>query len=217
MVKLLIFDAGDILYTFPWQTWLRITDAFFKKHNIDSRLQAKKWKQIEPLVTTGALGLREAHKFVFKELGASERVGRAWTALDNWIVRNFCKRKPGVKRTLLALKKAGYKLAVLSDSVHGRRTKWLIFKRIGLEGVFDAVFCSCDIGHVKPSPAAYRLVMRHFGAKPAETVFIGHSRDELDGASAIGIRTIAVDREKGARADYYARKFSDIPAILRLF
>ena len=106
-------------------------------------------------------------------------------------------------------------MAVLSDSVHSNKIKSAMLKNKGIDKFFDAVFCSCDIGYQKPEREAYFTVLNRFKAKPEEAIFIGHSKDEIEGARKYKIKTIAIDWDKGTKSDFYVKKFSEIPKILK--
>ena len=42
------------------------------------------------------------------------------------------------------------------------------------------------------------------------TAFVGHKASELEGARAVGMKTIAFNYENSAKADFYIRRFSDL-------
>jgi FMN phosphatase YigB (HAD superfamily) len=48
------------------------------------------------------------------------------------------------------------------------------------------------------------------GLTARQTAFIGHDVDELAGAQTVGMKTIAFNYDKKARADYYIDQFSDL-------
>lgn len=214
MIKLLIFDAGDVLIERPGARWLTAYRAFNRKWHITPSAHTAEWERVKADALTGRLNLLEAHKRVFYKLGLPLLAALEWHNLDKKLINKLIHRKRHIIGTLARLKAAGYKLAILSDSVHTERTKRRILQTLGLERYFDAVFCSCDIKHVKPEPEAYLTVLRHFKVEPAEAVFIGHAADELAGAAHLGIRTIAIEPERGSRADFCVKRFSQIPAVL---
>lgn len=215
MIKLLIFDAGDLLWE-PLSTRLtKLYRRFEQKWHITSRQHDAAWQEVAPLAQNGRLGLLEAQKRYFYKLGLPQSAALEWHNLDKKIVATLCRCKPAVRTTLPKLKRLGYKLAILSDSVQYERILRRRMQTLGIEKYFDSVFSSCEIRHVKPEPAAYRTVMRHFNVRPNETVFVGHAVDELDGAARLGIRTIAIDGDRGASADFCSKRFSAIPALIK--
>jgi FMN phosphatase YigB (HAD superfamily) len=51
----------------------------------------------------------------------------------------------------------------------------------------------------------------------AQAVFVGHKASELDGARAVGLKTIAFNFEKSAQADFYIEEFSDLLELSLIF
>jgi len=80
--------------------------------------------------------------------------------------------------------------------------------------LFDKVFCSSDIGYEKPHKKAFFAVLNYFKLKPSEAVFVGHSKDEIEGARKHRIKTIAINWDRGTKFDFYAKRFSEIPKVL---
>ena len=116
--------------------------------------------------------------------------------------------------TLAALKAEGLKLAVLSDT-ESRETR--VRKRLatlGIDRYFDAVLTSIDIGHVKPSPEAYATALRRLNVGAAETIFVGHDQDELDGARRCGLTAVAFNHDEGVVANRYIRHFDELVPIV---
>ncbi|MCX6034488.1 MAG: hypothetical protein NTV38_05870, partial [Chloroflexi bacterium] len=50
-----------------------------------------------------------------------------------------------------------------------------------------------------------------------QAVFVGHKSSELDGARAVGIKTIAFNFEEGVTADFYISHFSDLLKNILLY
>jgi len=68
-----------------------------------------------------------------------------------------------------------------------------LFKKLGLKKGkhYDKLFLSHLIGYEKPHPKAYIKVLEYFKVKPEETLFVGHDREEIEGAKKVGIKTIS--------------------------
>ena len=86
----------------------------------------------------------------------------------------------------LTLRKAGYKLGILSNM------PWDFLERYGhtvelFERADVAVF-SCEVSLIKPEPAIYRELIARLACKPDEIVFFDDIRENVDGALAEGIR-----------------------------
>ena len=117
----------------------------------------------------------------------------------------------GVLPTLHELKRRGFKLGIVTNTAHPTEVKlgWLRQEGVGGD-VFDAVASSCEVGISKPEPGIYEAALGQLEAAAPYAAFVGHATDELDGASAVGLITVAYNFEPDARADYYVRHFSDL-------
>ncbi len=213
MIKLLIFDYNGIIADFPAERWYYIMGIFMKRHDIDSKRQDMLWKRIKDSVDNGKVSLSKAQDITLKKLGVNNEIIKKWKELDVKIIENNSKLRPFVLPTIKKLKKK-YKIAILSDAVHGRKIKHETLRRNKMNMLFDGIYCSCDIGIKKPDKRAFFTVLNRFKVKPSEAVFIGHSKDEVEGARKFKIRTIAVDWNKGVKSDFYIKKFSEIPKII---
>ena len=60
--------------------------------------------------------------------------------------------------------------------------------RLPLLQRFDAVLMSCEVGHVKPEPAFYRLALERAGCAPHEAAFFDDLPEFVEAANALGIR-----------------------------
>lgn len=212
MIKLLIFDAGDLLWTCSAKDLERAMEKFFKKNKIDGDIINSRWNKIKDRVEVGKIKYDDAIKIQFKGLVANKKIIREWMDIhyeEKAFTRNLC---PYVRPTLKRLKKM-YKLAMLTDDYKDKRYKINICKRLGVN-LFDDIFSSQDIGFKKPQKGAFFTVLKHFRVKPNEAVFIGHSKDEVEGARKIKIKTIAYKWDRGTKSDFYVKSFSEIPKVL---
>lgn len=72
----------------------------------------------------------------------------------------------------------------------------------GLEGQFDAVVISGEVGVDKPDPLIFYLAMEALHCSPKEALFVGDSLGaDIAGAQAAGFRAILIDR-RGAHRDF---------------
>lgn len=67
--------------------------------------------------------------------------------------------------------------------------------------LFDGIVFSCRIKKVKPEPGIFEHLLREHRIQPTETVFVDDLRENLDAASAFGIRTIQFVSPAQCRAD----------------
>ena len=59
-----------------------------------------------------------------------------------------------------------------------------------LETWFDIVIVSCEVGLCKPQPGIYRLCLERLEVPAASALFVDDRRENLEGAEAVGLRTL---------------------------
>jgi len=111
---------------------------------------------------------------------------------------------PEVKDALLALKKTGVRLAILSNGDPDMLDTAV--RSAGLEHQFDQLLSASEVGVFKPSARVYRLAMTKFGASREDITFVSSNRWDVAGAAAFGFRAVWVNRSHAP--DEYA----DMPA-----
>lgn len=189
MIKGFIFDIGDIIYDIPL-----------------------KYKYISPLMTS--LGIEQ---ILFKITSFMVKQGfykKKYTQSDIEKLKKRIKPREGVVETLKALKKRKFKIVLLTDTIQSPEKVNSRLNALGVLGYVDAVVCSSQIGTYKPHREAYYAALKSTKAKYSEILFVGHAKDELDGARNAGLKTIGYNLDRGAKADYYAEHFSDIISIV---
>jgi len=91
----------------------------------------------------------------------------------------------GVHETLNALRKAGYKLGLLSDFPPVIKLEYL-----GLTGFWDAVHCSEDTGTLKPHPLSFLNLAEAMSLPPENILYVGNSHSyDVIGAARAGMKT----------------------------
>ena len=117
---------------------------------------------------------------------------------------------PGVPETMRQLKQQGFLLGIITDTALSLHIKLEWFEKAGFGNVWDAIISSKEMGVRKPSPKIYQAALDQFGVAPQRAAFVGHKKSELDGAKAVGMRTIAFNYDRDASADFYLDSFSDL-------
>jgi putative hydrolase of the HAD superfamily len=139
-----------------------------------------------------------------------EGTRRGWRldlALLPELVRGLTVRREVVE-CVLALRKRGYKTAIVTNNVRefGFRSSWR--HATPLEDLFDAVVDSCEVGFRKPDPRIYRLALERLGGvAPEEAVLLDDFEVNVTGARALGMHAILVG------ADWRAA-FEELDALL---
>jgi HAD superfamily hydrolase (TIGR01549 family) len=129
-----------------------------------------------------ALGMNEdACERVGERLDAAHSERHLWCGLD-----------PEAPRVLEELKRAGLRLAVISNTEDGRARDSLA--AAGIVDSFDAVIDSHLVGCKKPEAAIFRLALERLGVEALEAAFVGDSyaHDALAARNA-GLRAILLD------------------------
>ncbi|WP_051799285.1 haloacid dehalogenase type II [Catenuloplanes japonicus] len=99
---------------------------------------------------------------------------------------------PEVAATLTALRADGHRIVALANSPQATVDAQLA--HAGLAPLFDAVYSAETVRALKPSPAAYRLVLDTEQTDPARTAMVAAHDWDIAGAHAAGMRTAFVAR-----------------------
>ncbi|MDQ1522489.1 MAG: hypothetical protein QOE47_413, partial [Pyrinomonadaceae bacterium] len=104
----------------------------------------------------------------------------------------WCAPDDEAARVLGALKDAGLRLAVISNTEDGRLDELL--ELVGLKQHFDLLIDSHVVGQRKPDAGIFQLTLARLGLEPREAVFIGDSyaHDAL-AALSVGMRAVLLD------------------------
>jgi putative hydrolase of the HAD superfamily len=94
--------------------------------------------------------------------------------------------------------KDGYMLGIVTDTANPVHAKLSWFERGGFGHVWDSIISSKELGTRKPDPKIYHAALQQLGLTPDQAVFVGHKASELDGARAIGMKTIAFNPDRDA-------------------
>ncbi len=211
-VRALLFDAGDILYYRPRRG--RKLKAFLKELHIkldDNHLAEK--KLLDQRAYRGQITpdqYREALLRIYQVTDPEqvERGKRLLIEEDN----DVC-FFDGVRDTLVALKAQGYLLGIVTDTASPLHVKINWFERGDIGHFWDSIISSQELGVRKPDAKMYQAALQQLGLQAQEALFVGHKPSELDGARAVGLKTVAFNYEPGAQADYYIEKFADLLAV----
>jgi putative hydrolase of the HAD superfamily len=137
------------------------------------------------------------------------RLGSSGTAsireqVDRLIYRGwdsfFTKIKlyPHVKETLVNLRRAGLKLALLSDFPPERK-----LKALGLDGLWDLVLCSELTGALKPDPRPFTSLVRGLDVEASGILYVGNSLAyDVRGAKNAGLRAALISPRRRGKADF---------------
>jgi HAD superfamily hydrolase (TIGR01662 family) len=121
-------------------------------------------------------------------------ITRAWERHENFELYD------DVPDALAALRTAGLRIGLVSNSA---RDVWEFAQHHGLD--VDAGISSFHHGHTKPHASIFRAVLDLLEVDPPDAVMVGDTiADDIEGARALGMRAILLDRD-GARPDFEPR------------
>lgn len=217
-VQGLVFDMGDVLYDATvWRRWLL---QLLHRMGLHTQYRAfyKVWDcDFLDDVHCGRREYGEAFQAFLLSSGLSrgqiDEVEAASQARKRTLEGNT-RPFPGVRGTLERLHNAGMLLAVLSDSESRAEDLRSRMARLGIGRYFSATVSSIDLERTKPDPACYLAALGELGLTAAQAAFVGHDIEELDGARAVGMRTLAFNYETGVTADRYLSRFEDLTQLI---
>ncbi len=134
-------------------------------------------------------------------------ITRGWERHENFELYD------DVPEALAAIRSAGLRIGLVSNSARDVRE---FARHHGLD--VDAGISSFHHGRTKPHASIFRAVLDLLGVEPPEAVMVGDTiADDIEGALALGMRAILVDRE-GSHADFEPRveSLAELPPLLGL-
>jgi phosphoglycolate phosphatase len=117
---------------------------------------------------------------------ALERFGAHYERLNGGAARPF----HGVVEGLARMRQARLRLACVTNKP--MRFTQPLLRKTDLARFFDTIVTGDEAGHRKPHPEPFLQACRRLGAVPSETVVIGDSANDAQGARAAGCRVLLV-------------------------
>ncbi len=124
--------------------------------------------------------------------------------------------------TLEALKRAGYRIGLISNAADDDNTQALIDKA-KLRSLLEYIISSAQFGRRKPDPSIFRSALDYFGIPGEQAVMVGDSfRADIVGAHRAGMQGIWITRRTlesadpaEQPADAVVKTLDEIPGILQ--
>jgi putative hydrolase of the HAD superfamily len=203
-VRAVLFDVGGTLLHPDWERLARLASSGAGREFVPAEL-GRKFKEMMCAVDA-AMGRGEPapedskkRNWVFRRVyraleiddatceSLSEQLDATHAERHLW-----CAPDREAARVLGALKEAGFRLAVISNTEDGRLDELLELAE--LKTHFDLSLDSHVVGQRKPDPGIFHLALAQLGLEPREAVFIGDSyaHDAL-AALSVGMRAILLD------------------------
>ncbi|MBX5492514.1 MAG: HAD-IA family hydrolase [Chloroflexi bacterium] len=132
----------------------------------------------------------------------------------SWIGGELFPLYPDVPAALAALRAAGYRLGIISN--------WeprlpALCERLGIHEHFDFVVVSEREGVVKPHRRMFERALELAGVSPSAAIHVGDSyAEDIEGARAVGIAGVLIDRKRHGRVPYRPtiHSLAELPALL---
>jgi HAD superfamily hydrolase (TIGR01549 family) len=136
----------------------------------------------------------------------AEEMTRAWEQAEHFELYE------DALAVLEDLRARGLKLGLLSNTA---RDLTRFVAHHGLD--VDAVLTSRAHGKTKPHEAIFRAMLERLGVEAGAAAMVGDTlEDDIEGAQAIGMRAVLVDREDRYPGVPFAGEYARIPSLLAL-
>jgi len=209
-LRAIIFDLGGTLIDWPdWdddisRRWALSYDYLASRvateehlpdrdSYVQAMLGAEKhhWQQViaRQVSTTPHALIREG----FRRLGWQPDEKAVMAALDGYAqaVIGWATIFPGTVETLLALRKRGLRLGLLSNTWWAGAWHDADLAAHGLTSLLDTVVYTSDLPHSKPHPSAFLTVTARLQVDPQQCVMVGDRMvDDISGALNVGMRAV---------------------------
>ena len=176
-----LFDFGGVLTTPVWASFA----SFCRSEGLDPEALRELFRS-DPQALADLRGLESGKT----DPGEFERTFGARLGIertDGLIDRLFEEVKPAdeMLSTVGALRKAGLRTSLVSNS-------WSTdhYDRAMLDGLFDDVVISGEVGLHKPQPEIYLLAAERIEVAPTACIFVDDLRENCEGAEAVGMTAV---------------------------
>ena len=189
-IKAVIFDIGGVLASIngPKRELghhpVIMSNYIMKRLGIKRDLWVKIFKLTHVEASTGKLPKRDFLLRLAKGFGTSA------SEIEKLFIEGYRKafrQNEELYKYAYALKKRGYKIAILSD-------QWKLSEECVMvpskNRKFNVVVVSCDVGLKKPDPRIYRLTLRKLRVGADTAVFVDNRRENVAAAKKVGMKAI---------------------------
>ena len=215
-LKALLFDAGDVLYHRPRRGAL--LKPFLSKMGLPKTPPDQQTlATLKHRAHSGQITKEQYQDEILAQNGVSDPAmrlqGRRVLDEEQRDIDFF----DGVPEPLHRLKKSGLRLGVVTNTYDATADKLGWFRRVGIDALWDSFATSCELKVTKPDPRIYLAALEPLKVQPQEAAFVGHSAAELRGAKAVGLMTIAFNRDDAALpVDHVTSNFAELLPLVGL-
>ncbi|KAG0362248.1 hypothetical protein BGZ54_008703 [Gamsiella multidivaricata] len=197
MIKNIIFDLGNVILRLDQSA----TASGFKALGATNFPTLSHHSSSQTIVDyeTGKISSGDFRALVRSSVGlpetvADEQFDQVWNAM----LLDFPKGRLELMRTLK--KDFGYNVYLLSNTnaIHIEYVDKVCladYEEDSLHPFFDKIFYSHEIGHRKPSKAAFEHILQAQGLIASETLFLDDMLENVEAAKSCGLQAAQVDAE----------------------
>ncbi len=219
-IKSVLFDMGDIFFEANyWRKWMY--DKFLSENLFEGSFSDfyDLYEKFLLPVYKGEKSYIEAYQDFLTFIGIENKDEFQKVSFEiKEYFENTRELFPEVQDTLTRLKEKGISNVVITDNEQGEEAiRDSILKRFGINEAIDLVFSSKTYNLTKPDPEIFRLVLGKLGQTTEEVIFVGHDKEELDGAEEVGIKSVEYNNYLGLpnKASFKIKKFSELLFIVK--
>ena len=215
MIKGIFFDAAGVLYCRATPT-ADFALGTLKEAGYAIEIPAEDLAYLQALHARASRGEMDHEAYwdqYLKKYGVEDSATRIAFTTRIIAYSNEVSPVPGAREALQELKRRGFLLGIVTDTMYPLEWKRRRLEKAGVAEFIDVIACSTDLGVHKPDPRIYMSAVQQANLVPVESAFIGHLAIELQGAHAAGMVTIAVNFETGTQADHFCQSISDLPDL----
>jgi len=112
---------------------------------------------------------------------------------------------------LLEVLKSKKSLALITNFDHPPHI-YTILSKYELDKYFEFIAISGEIGFKKPDAQIFHITLKKMRLEPSEVVFIGDSKEDIEGANKAGIKPIFIQRQSSKQIltgnDYFSKNIA---------
>ena len=181
MASALIVDFGGVLTTNVFESFRAFSEAEGLDPQAVKQLFRERGEGLDLLrqLERGEVEIPEFEQRFAPLLGVSQAEGMVQRLFAG--VRADDRMVDAVRR----VKQSGTPTGLISNSWGGAS-----YDRVEVDGLFDAVVISGEVGLHKPEPEIFRLGAERLGVEPPDCVFVDDLRENCEGAEAVGMTAI---------------------------